>query len=187
MTNLYVATRVLTFFGSMLRAFWEHVACRICGVPIEDARVFKGSELCGHVEHSLEKNKKRIFLICFLPFALNLIFSCLFLLSGAYRVVYVGDYKSITSWMFLWLGVSFAANCIPSFEDVLCFGEAFYNSETKLVVKILLAPFYAIIYGFGVLERYSITVVISILFAIIFPQIVNVSFPIVVTISQMLS
>lgn len=187
MTNLYVATRILTFFGSMMRAFWEHVACRICGVPIEDARVFKVSELCGHIEHELITNKKHSFLVCWLPFTMNFIFSCCFLLSGAYRIAYIGDYVSVTSWVFLWLGISFAANCIPSFEDVLCFGEAFYNVGTKLIIKILVAPFYAIIYGFGVLERYSITLVISVVYAIVFPQIVNVFFPIVTTISQMLS
>lgn len=186
MTNFYVATRILTFFGSMMRAFWEHVACRICGVPVEDARAFKVSELCGHIEHALEKNKKRIFLVCFLPFMLNFVFSCLFLLSGAYRVVYVGDYGSVTSWVFLWLGISFAANCVPSFEDVLSFGEAIYNAETKRIIKILVAPFYAIIYGFGILERYSITLLISIIFAIVFPQLANIFFPIVTTISQML-
>lgn len=187
MTNLYVATRVLTFFGSMMRAFWEHVACRVCGVPIEDVRAFKVSEICGHVEHELVRRKKHIFLICWLPFVLNFVFACCFLLSGAYRVAYIGDYKSITSWVFLWLGISFAANCVPSFEDVLCFGEAFYNSETKPIVKIFVAPFYAIIYGFGILERYSITLVISVLFAIVFPQIANIFFPVIVTISQMLS
>ena len=89
MTNLYVATRVLTFFGTVMRAFWEQVVCRICAVPVEDVRAFKVSELCGHVEHELIKKKSHIFLVCWLPFTLNFILSCCFLLSGAYRVVYV--------------------------------------------------------------------------------------------------
>ena len=117
---------------------------------------------------------------------MNFILSCCFLLSGAYRVIYIGDVKTITSWVFLWLGVSFAANCVPSFEDVLSFKDNFYNSETKTIVKIIMAPFFAIIYGFGILERYSITLIISVLFAIAFPQIANIFFPIVTTISQML-
>ncbi len=185
MTNLYVATRVLTFFGAIVRAFWEQVVCRICGIPVEDVRAFKVSELCGHVEHELIKSKKHIFFVCFLPFVLNLIFSCCFLLSGAYRVIYVGDFKSVTSWVFLWLGVSFAANCVPSFEDVLSFKESFYNEETKPVIKILLAPFFAVIYGFSILERYSVTLVVAVLFAIVFPQIVNFLFPVVITLSQL--
>lgn len=187
MTNLYVATRIMTFFGALMRAFWEQVACRICGIPVEDVRAFKVSELCGHIEHELIKRKKHIFAVCFLPFILNFIFSCCFLLSGAYRVVYVGDVKSITSWVFLWLGISFAANCVPSFEDVLSFKEAFYNPETKAVVKVLLAPFFVVIYGFGILERFSVTFIVSVLFAVVFPQLVNVLFPFIVTTSQMLS
>lgn len=186
MTNLYVATRVLTVFGTIMRAFWEQVACRICGIPVEDARGFKVSELCGHIEHELITNKKQSFLVCWLPFTMNFILSCCFLLSGAYRVIYIGDVKTITSWVFLWLGVSFAANCVPSFEDVLSFKDNFYNPETKTIVKIIMAPFFAVIYGFGVLERYSVTFVISVIFAIVFPQIVNIFFPIVTTISQML-
>lgn len=187
MTNLYVATRVLTVFGAVMRAFWEQIACRICGIPVEDVRAFKVSELCGHIEHELVKNKKHSFLVCWLPFSINSLFSCCFLLSGAYRVVYVGDIKSVTSWVFLWLGISFAANCVPSFEDVLSFKDNFYDSETKTIVKIVLAPFFAVVYGFGILERYSITFIISVVFAIVFPHIANIFFPVVTTISQMLS
>lgn len=183
MTNFYVTTRVLTFFGTMLRAFWEQVVCRVCGIPVEDVRAFKVSELCGHVEHELVKNKKHIFLVCWLPFTLNFIFACCFLLSGSYRIVYVGDYKTITSWVFLWFGISFAANCVPAFEDVLSFKEAFYDSETKSVVKVLLAPFFAVIYGFSILERYSLTLPVAVLFAAVFPQILNVFFPLFIALS----
>ncbi|MEE1504496.1 MAG: hypothetical protein UGF89_09670 [Acutalibacteraceae bacterium] len=185
MINLYVATRVLTVFGTIMRAFWEQVACRLCGIPVEDVRAFKVSELCGHIEHELIKNKKHSFIICWLPFTLNFILSVCFLLSGAYRVIYVGDVKTITSWVFLWLGVSFAANCVPSFEDVLSFKENFYNSETKTIVKVLLAPFFAVVYGFSILERYSLTFVVAILFALVFPKIANMFFPLAITVSQM--
>ena len=58
MTNLYVVTRVLTFFGTVMRTFWEQVVCRICAVPVEDVRAFKVSDLCGHVEHELIKKKR---------------------------------------------------------------------------------------------------------------------------------
>ena len=186
MTNLYVATRVLTFFGTVMRAFWEQVVCRICAVPVEDVRAFKVSELCGHVEHELIKKKSHIFLVCWLPFTLNFILSCCFLLSGAYRVVYVGDVKNISYWALLWLGISFAANCVPSFEDVLSFKDAFYTKDTNLIVRILLAPFFAVIYGFAILERYSLTFVIAILFAMVFPQIFNVFFPIINSLLQLI-
>ena len=186
MTNLYVITRVLTFFGALMRTFWEHLACRMCSVPVEDVRAFKSSELCGHVEHALVKNKKHIFLICWLPITLNFIFACCFLLSGAYRVIYIGDYKTISSWVFLWLGISFAANCVPSFEDVLSFKDVFYSKNSGLAGKIILAPFFGVIYGFALLERFSLTLVVSVLFAIVFPQIFNVIFPAITAVLQVI-
>lgn len=181
MTNLYVATRVVTFFGTTMRTFWEHLVCRICGIPVEDVRAFKVSELCGHVEHELIKKKSHAFLMCWLPFTLNFVFACCFLLSGAYRVVYIGDIKSVSSWIFLVLGISFAANCVPSFEDVLSFKDVFYGKDGNIAVKILLAPFFAVIYGFAILERFSLTFIVAILFAVAFPQIFNIVFPIVST------
>ncbi len=184
MINLYVATRVLTVFGTVTRAFWEQVACRICGIPVEDVRAFKVSELCGHVEHELIKNRKHSFVVCWLPFMMNFIMACCFLLSGAYRVFYIGDLKTVTSWAFLWLGISFAANCVPSFEDVLSFKENFFNKETKTITKIIVTPFFGIVYGFGILERYSITFVVAVLFAMVFPQLFNLLFPLFNLLSQ---
>ena len=182
MINLYVATRVLTAMGAMLRAFWEQLVCRICGIPAEDVRVFKVSELCGHVEHELTENKKQTFFHRTIP----LIEYC-FLLGGAYKIVYVGDLKTLTGYLFFWLGISFAANCVPSFEDVLSFKDFFYSKDSNIVLKVILAPFFAIIYGFSVLERYSLTFVAAILFAIAFPYIFSYLFPAIVTISQMVS
>ena len=69
MTNLYVATRVLTVFGTIIRTFWEQVACRVCGVPVEDVRAFKVSELCGHVEHELSETRN--ILLLFVGFLLQ--------------------------------------------------------------------------------------------------------------------
>ena len=84
----------------------------------------------------------------------------------------------------LWLGISFAANCVPSFEDVLSFKEAFFGKDTNLLIKILVAPFFAIIYGFSILEKVSLTFIVAILFALVFPQIVNVCFPLINIILQ---
>ena len=178
MIYLYVATRVLTFPGTVLRSFWEHLACRLCSIPVEDVRPFKVSEMCGHVEHELINKKAHSFFMCFTPFFLNFVLSCCFFLGASYRIAYIGDVKSIISWLFMWMGISLAANCVPSFEDVLVFKDLFYNKDTNIVAKIIFAPFFIIIYGFGILERCSITFVLAILFAVVFPQIFNLLFPV---------
>lgn len=186
MINLYVATRILTFPGTILRNFWEHLICRLCSIPAEDIRVFKVNEMCGHVDHDLIKEKSKSFAMCFAPFLFNFILACIFFLGGSYRISYIGDFKSVLSWVFMWMGISLATNCVPSFEDVLTFKDVFYNNETKLIVKILVAPFYGLIYGFSLFERVGLTFVISILFAIVFPQIFNKLFPVIITLGQML-
>ncbi len=187
MTNLFIATRVITFFGTELRALWEHIVCRICKIPIEDSRSFKVSELCGHIEHELIKTKGAAFLMCFLPGFFNLILSMVFLLGGAYRIFYIGDYSTWTSYIFLWLGISFAANCLPSFEDMLSFKDAFYAQKGISLAKIVLAPMYLIIYAGTVLERYSLTFVLSIAFAWIFPFAFSYVFPVITYIQNALS
>ena len=40
MNYIYVATRVLTYFGTLLRTIWEHIVCRICKIAAEVTRAF---------------------------------------------------------------------------------------------------------------------------------------------------
>ena len=53
MNILYVITRFITFPGALVRAMWEHLVCKICGVPVEDNRTFRNNEMCSHIEHEL--------------------------------------------------------------------------------------------------------------------------------------
>lgn len=186
MINLYVATRVLTFPGAVLRNFWEHFVCRLCSIPAEDTRVFKVSEMCGHIDHELIKKKSHSFFMCFVPFFLNFVLACFFFLGGAYRVAYIGDMKDVLSWVFMWMGVSLAANCVPSFEDVLSFKDLFYGKDTNIALKIIFAPFFLVIYGFSILEKISLTFVISIFFSLVFPDMFNKVFPAIIFVVQSL-
>ena len=49
MTYIYVATRIITYFGTELRVLWEQIVCRLLKIPQEDTRTFKATEMCGHV------------------------------------------------------------------------------------------------------------------------------------------
>ena len=185
MTTLYVALRVVTFFGTVMRTFCEHVACRICKLPIEDARVFKNNELCGHVEHELPENLKQSYLICWLPFTLNFLVGCSFLLTGSYRLFFIGENETLQPYGLVWLGVSLLANCAPSFEDMLSFKDFLYNGKGKLS-QIVLSPFFAIVFISSYLEKYSMTFILSIAFAVLFPYAFSVLFPAFESIQQML-
>ena len=116
MTTLYIATRYVTFIGALLRTFWEQLACRICLVPIEEVRPLRADELCGHVEHELTKKLSKTFFVCWFPFTMNFLIGCSFLLTGAYRLFYIGE-TSLQACGLVWLAVSLLANCTCSFED----------------------------------------------------------------------
>ena len=177
MTYIYVATRIITYFGTELRVFWEHLICRFFKIPIEDARAFKSSEMCGHIEHELVNSLSASFMMCFFPFIINFVLGICVLLTGAYRVVYIGDI-TLSSCVFLWVGVSLLANCAPSFEDALSFKDLLYSKKTNTFVKIILTPHMAVSYVSALLERYSLTFVLSVAFALFFPTIFGVLFPV---------
>ncbi len=183
MTYIYVATRIITYFGTELRVLWEQIVCRFLKIPQEDTRTFKATEMCGHVEHELLKSLKEAFLICFVPFVMNFILGTCILLTGSYRVFYIGD-VSLSSIVFLVAGISLLSNCAPSFEDALSFKDALYSKDTSLFVKIILTPHFAVSYACAYLERFSLTLILSILFAWAFPTLFSVTFPII---NQMLN
>lgn len=178
MTYIYVATRIFTYFGTELRVFWEQLVLRFFKIAQEDTRTFKSSEMCGHIEHELTENLSSSFCMCFVPFILNFILGCCLLLTGSYRVFYIGD-VSFVSLIFLWVGVSLLSNCAPSFEDALSLKDYLYKKETNIIVKILLTPHFAVAYACAYLERFSLTFVLAILFAWVFPNLFSFTFPLI--------
>lgn len=178
MTYLYVATRIFTYFGTELRVFWEQLALRFFKIPQEDTRTFKSSEMCGHIEHEITNSLSSSFMVCFLPFFMNFVLGCCLLLTGSFRVFYIGDI-SLVSLLFLWVGVSLLANCSPSFEDALSFKDYLYRKETNIFLKIILTPHFVVSYACAFLERYSVTFVLTIVFAWVFPTLMSFTFPII--------
>lgn len=176
MTNLYVATRIITFFGAYVRTFWEHVACRMAGVPAEDVRAFKSSEMCGHVDHAILDNLKQSVIMCLFPFTMNFILGSCMLMTGSYSLFYVGNTGSVQSYVLVCVGFSLLANCAPSFEDALCFKDYLYSRKGK-VIKVLLSPAFGVVYSMAYIERYSITFVLAALYTVFFPWICNIFFP----------
>lgn len=185
MTVLYIITRYITFFGAVLRVFWEQLACRICKIPIEDTRVFKQDELCGHLEHELPGSLKQAFVVCWLPFTMNFFIGCAFLLTGAYRLFYIMQTNSPMAYGLVWLGVSCLANCAPSFENMLSLKDFLYGGSSK-ALRVVLSPFFGVVCAGAYLEKFSITFLLTILFAIVFPYIFNLLFPVLDYIDQAL-
>lgn len=178
MTAIYVITRVITLFGAYFRKLWELLVCRVCKIAVYDERAFKYSELCGHVEHELlNENPWKSFFVCWFPFTMNYLLSTYFLLGSTYNLFYIGNTSDILAWLFLWIGISLAANCSPSFEDMLAFKDSVYGRK-NIFLKIIFAPFFALICAMSCLEKYSLTFILTILYAVIFPYVYGWSLPV---------
>ena len=178
MGMIYAGTRILTFFGAYLRTFWEHVACRLCKIAVEDIRAFKSGEMCGHVEHEMVKKTSHSFIVCWLPFTMNFFIGCMLLMSGAYKLIYIGATDSAFDYAALWLGISCLTNCSPSFEDAIAFKDNLYKGG-GFTRKIILTPFFVVFYVMSFLERFGLTLLLAIGFSIAFPYLFAYAFPLV--------
>ncbi len=177
MRIIYVIVKLITLPGAMLHAFFEHMACRICKVLVDDARTVRADEMLSHTEHELVKRRGASFDICFIPFLFNLFFGLTFLSSGAVAVLYLGSYKNAILWFLLYMGIALLTNLFPQIEDVLMVKENIYNEKTKTVIKVIAAPFYAIFYVGAQLERFGLTLLTSIGFAFAYPYILGLFIP----------
>lgn len=184
MNIIYLIVKFFTAPGTFLHAFFEHLSCRIYEVLVEDGRYFRTNELCGHVEHEIIKKKGVSFGVCFFPFLFNLIIGLVFMIVGTLNVYYIGEFFSktgtvkIINFVFLWLGVSFLTNLFPQIEDVITLKELIYKRKsTNIVIKIIAAPIFAILYCGAFLEKYGITLLTSIAFSFAVPSLVNSFLP----------
>ena len=178
MTLIYVITRIITFVGAFFRNLWELLVCRLCNVAVYDSRPFRYSEFCGHAEHeSLDKNPWKAFFICWFPFTMNFILGIYFVANSSYQLIYIGNTKNIVAYYFFFFGISFLANCAPSFKDMLDFKNSVYGGK-NVFLKIIFAPFFGVFCVMSCLEKYSLTFLMAIALGVTFPYIFSYLFPV---------
>ena len=178
MTTVYIIVKYLTFVGAYMKGFFEQLSCRVYEVLIEDGRYLTATELCGHVEHEIIKKRSVSFGVCFFPFLFNLILGLVFVSVGSMNVYFLGEFFNynkgivhILNFVFLWLGISMLTNLFPQIEDALTLRELIYGKNTNIVLKILAAPIFAVLYCGAFLERWGITFLTSIAFSLAVPSI----------------
>lgn len=174
MTIVYIISKLLTLPGAYIKAFWEHLTCRVLRTPVENGKYIRLNEVCGHVDHQLTKSKAKSFLICFLPAIPNFIFSVAMFFTGFVNLclldVRTVDYATQTKVTFfavyivlLYLGSTLLCNMFPLYEDALNMWDMLYHYEggAHIVWKIILfLPAVAIVAG-AWLERFGLTVLIT--------------------------
>lgn len=181
MTVIYAAVKYLTFPGTILHAFFEHMCCRWFKVLVDDARPLQFNEMAGHTEHELVKRKGASFDICFIPFLFSFLIGVITSIYGAITVYYFKRFSDVFAWICLYIGISCLTNLFPQIEDVMMVKENFYQKQTGkkkgTVSKILIAPFYAILYVGAKLEKVGLTLVTSIAFSFAMPSIFGLFVP----------
>lgn len=196
MTVFYVISKYATVFGTLIKGLWEHISCGILKIFVEDARYLEPTELCGHVEHEMPKDRAKAFLVCFIPTIVNALLA--FFLGGAgfMGLFNLGVQKSSpVFWLYVvlyYLGVSFFCNMFPLVEDAMNNWDRIYQSaltdedkakneeikkssdkgekikkEANIFTKILLFIPSAIMYGGAFLEKYCGTFIISIIVTVL--------------------
>jgi hypothetical protein len=177
MRIIYVIIKVLTLPGAMLHAFFEHMCCRSAKIMIEDERTVRFDEMMSHIEHDLVKRKAASFDICFIPFFLNLAIGNLILMYGSVSILYFGRFADIFGWICLYLGIALLTNLFPQIEDVMMMNENFYVNNKKKFSKIIVAPFYGIFWLFSRLEKFGLTLITSVAYAVALPYILGLFVP----------
>ena len=142
MTVIYVISKYITVIGSILKGFWEHLFCRILGVPVSDARYLQATELCGHVEHDFTKTKAVTFFLNYLPGMMNRMFGYGMIIGGYLRLFFItAPTSTIAFWFyvaFYYLGVSPLCNNAPLYADALNNWDLLYGKgqKTNIFAKI---------------------------------------------------
>lgn len=168
MTVIYIISKYITVIGSILKGFWEHLFCRILGIPVSDARYLQATELCGHVEHDFTKTKPATFFINYLPGMMNRLFGYGMFLGGFLGLFHLNvDSESIAFWFYIvlyYLGVSLLCNNAPLFEDALNNWDLLYGKGQKTNIFAKIFAFIPSVYFLvsAWLEKYALGLVIYI-------------------------
>lgn len=174
MTTLYIITKIITFPGAYLRGFWEHLTCKILGLPIELPGYLRIDEACGHVEHGFAKKGFASYLMATGPGFMNFITGFPMFLAGFINLAFLGIRPSDSTGLFIfyvlltYVGVSLLCNIFPLVEDAMnLFDVAFSQKKMNIIGRIIFYIPSGIAFIGAYLEKYGITVILWIVFMIL--------------------
>lgn len=161
MRILYVVFKYLTFAGSFLRGFWEHITCQLLGLLVEDSAYLRANEMCGHVEFIFPKKNSAAYLITLGPGVINFITGLPMLLVGLVNLRLMGISWSDSPLLFVvyivmtYVGASLMCSLFPSYEAALYLWERI-RTGSGIAEKIFLSPACLTAYIGSWLERFGI-------------------------------
>ena len=174
MTKLYILSKVLTFPGAYLRGFWEHLTCKLLGLPVEIPGYLRIDEACGHVEHALAKKGFAAYLIATGPGFMNFMTGFSLFFAGFLNIRYMGIRPSDSIGLFvlyllmMYVGVSLLCNLFPLVEDAVNLNDLLYRQKKGNIIGRILAVIPSFITLIGAYaEKYAITFILWVVFMVI--------------------
>ncbi len=174
MTALYIASKILTFPGAYLRGFWEHLTCKILGLPVELPGYLRIDEACGHVEHGLAKKGFASYLMATGPGFMNFMTGFPMFLVGYINLCLLGIRPSDSAGLFAfyilltYVGISLLCNLFPLVEDAINLFDVAFSQKKMNAVGRIFAYIPSLITSVGArLEKYGITVILWIIFMVL--------------------
>ncbi len=134
MKILYLISKYITFFSTVMKGIFEHITCSALNVLVEDGRYLQPNEMCGHIDHAFTASRTKTFFLGFIPGAINFLLA-LFLGGAGFMGLFVLKVAPSTTafWIYaveFYLGVGFFCNIFPLYEDALNNWSLIY--QTKL-------------------------------------------------------
>lgn len=174
MTALYIASKILTFPGAYIKGFWEHLTCKILGLPVEIPGYLRIDEACGHVEHTLAVKGFSAYLMATGPAFMNFNAGIWIFFAGYTSLDYMGitPYDSVGLFVFYilmtYVGVSMLCNVFPLVEDAMNLYDLLYLQKKGNAIGRILAYIPTVItYAGAFAEKYCITLLFWIIVLVI--------------------
>ncbi|MCL2447168.1 MAG: hypothetical protein FWD06_10430 [Oscillospiraceae bacterium] len=148
MKTIYLISKFITLPGAFLKGFWEHLACRLLHIPVENANYLPADVHCGHVQNSPAQSPAQSFLLALLPYLAQRALAWIFIAAAAPPLLLFGVRSAQESHFFflylvaLYFGLSLLCNSFPSWPQAQQQWRLFYGetAQASSTAKILLAP-----------------------------------------------
>lgn len=177
MRIIYVIGKYVTFPGTFLRAFWEHLTCLLLGIPVENTGYLRADEMCGHIEHLLPEKAGAAYIQATAPGVMGLLTGLPMFMLGFANLRFMGFTFSDSAVLFVlyiamtYVGASIMCCLHPQYEVALNLWDLTLsklrsgNAKSVIGGVLMLIPSLFVYIG-AVLERFSVPVIVWAAFAV---------------------
>lgn len=137
---------ILTFPGVIIHELGHEFFCRLLNVNVKKVCYFRFSNPAGYVVHEASKYFFQAFLIAVGPFIFGTLLTIASFVVGKNEDVFFRKY------VWIWLGISIAANCMPSKGDARSLWLENWSHMKRNFLAIVGLPFTSVVWVISILD-----------------------------------